>query len=331
MSEPQSPPAVTDPVLDLIRGAIPPEQPDWTENLCWTMHDPGSGISLYAHLGRMQPDRSIWEGLSLLYLPGGGLLVNRSLGVSLAAARNREYDWRPIVPLERWQFRFEGVMQRVSARELCERPLGDEPFEAVAYDLLWEALQPVYNMHGSVPGSERMHLEHGGAVRGSVTVHGQRIAVNCTGYRDHSVSRRTFTTLDSETWAHCAFPSGRVFSLLEVRRGERELRHGQVYRDGRMLEATPLVVPDLANGQGAPHSGVLRARTAQGELELRWEAIEGRHATFSLLQPVGMRPGIDRSRADSMVAVQCPARFVWEGETGYGWMERTRPLRMLAP
>jgi hypothetical protein len=50
---------------------------------------------------------------------------------------------------------------------------------------------------------------------------------------------------------------------------------------------------------------------------------------FQLLRPVGMRPGIDLSDPENMVAVQCPTKFHWDGETGYGWMERTRPLKAL--
>jgi hypothetical protein len=184
-------------------------------------------------------------------------------------------------------------------------------------------------MHGSEVASERMHLEHGGRFKGSFTLGGRRIAVDCTGYRDHSMSQRTFTTLDSETWAHCAFPSGKVFSILEVSRGERHVLHGQAYRDGHMLHATAVAVPDLEDSAGHPHHGVIRAATVAGEIELQWETIDRRFVPFNLLEPVGMRPGIDRTRVNAMVAVQCPARFRWDGEVGYGWMERTRPLRAL--
>jgi hypothetical protein len=120
-----------------------------------------------------------------------------------------------------------------------------------------------------------------------------------------------------------------VFSILEVTRAERQVLHGQVYRDGRMLHATPRVVPGLEDSSGHPHRGVIRATTEGGEVEVEWETIDGRFVPFNLLEPVGMRPGIDRSRADAMVAVQCPARFAWDGEQGYGWLERTRPLRAL--
>ena len=33
----------TDPSLDLIRTQIPEGKPDWTENIAFWMHDPGSG------------------------------------------------------------------------------------------------------------------------------------------------------------------------------------------------------------------------------------------------------------------------------------------------
>jgi hypothetical protein len=96
-----------------------------------------------------------------------------------------------------------------------------------------------------------------------------------------------------------------------------------------MLHATPQVVPDLEDSAGHPHRGVIRAASEGREIEVEWETIDGRFVPFNLLQPVGMRPGIDRARVDSMVAVQCPAKFVWEGEQGYGWLERTRQLRVL--
>ena len=50
---------------------------------------------------------------------------------------------------------------------------------------------------------------------------------------------------------------------------------------------------------------------------------------FNLLRPTGMRPGIDTAERDGMVAVQCPTRYRWNGEVGYGWLERTRRLGAL--
>jgi hypothetical protein len=320
----------TDPAIDLIRTVIPADKPDWTENIAWSMNDPASGISIYGHLGRMQPDRSIWEGLSLFFLPGGEMRVSRSLGRNPRdGAGNPEYHYKPIVPNTLWQFAFDGVVQRVDAQQLRRRPVGDEPFEAASYQLVFEALQPVFNMHKSDLDSERMHLEHGGTMKGTVVIGGKRIEINCTAYRDHSVSRRTFTTLDTETWSNCAFPSGRIFSILEVSRSGRQILEGQAYIDGKMQFAKPLVVPDLQDSSGAPHTGTISVETDSGRHSIRWETLQPQFVPFQLLRPVGMRPGIDLSDPENMVAVQCPAKFHWDGETGYGWMERTRPLKAL--
>jgi hypothetical protein len=314
--------------IDLIRTAIPENQPDWTENIAWSLHDPKTGVSIFAHLGRLQPDRRIWEGLSLIYLPDG-TLVNRSLGVSLAQARNGEYHYQPIIPAKLWHYKFDGVAQRVDPQALLHRPLGDEPFEVAAYDLVFDALQPVFNMHHSNRESERMHLEHAGRFQGTVTAAGRRYDIDCTGYRDHSVSRRTFTTLDTETWTNCAFPSGRVFSLLEVRRGERRILEGQVFIDGKMELAKPLDVPDLQDSAGGPHSGTIALESASGRHDIQWEIIDGRFLPFQLMRPVGMRPGIDLADPDNMLAVESPAKFTWGGEVGFGWMERARPIKSL--
>jgi hypothetical protein len=88
-------------------------------------------------------------------------------------------------------------------------------------------------------------------------------------------------------------------------------------------------VPDLQDSTGSPHRGTITVETASGKHDILWQTLQPRFAVFQLLRPVGMRPGIDRSDPENMVAVQCPARFDWNGETGYGWMERTRPLRAL--
>lgn len=314
-----------DPAIDLIRTEIPPDKPDWTENLCWTLHDPHSGICLYGHMGRMQPDQSIWEGLSLLYLPDGEVLVNRSLGSNLSEARNREYECRPIVANKLWQYRFDGTMQRADAERLRTRPVQDEPGEAVSYHLVYDAIQPIYNMHGADLDSERMHLEQGAIVKGHFVIGGRRIEIESRGYRDHSVSRRTFRTLDSETWSHCAFPSGRAFGILQVSRSEVQILKGQVYQNGRMEIATADCYPDLLDTAGRPHDGLVRLQTESGDIEIACEVMDGRFVPFNLLPPTGLRPGIDLSNSHSMIAVQCPAKYRWDGETGYGWLERIRP------
>jgi hypothetical protein len=319
----------TDPVLDLIRTAIPEGKPDWTENIAWSMADPKSGVSIFGHLGRLQPDRRIWEGLSLIYLPDGSTLVNRSLGISLAEARNGEYHYQPLLPNKLWRYSFDGVAQRVRPDELRRRPIGDAPFEVTAYDLTFDAVQPVFNMHRSDASSDRMHLEHGGRMRGMVMAGGQRFDIDCTAYRDHSMSQRTFTTLDSETWANCVFPSGRIFSVLEVRRGDRQILEGQIYHQGLMRLAKPLDVPALTDTAGNPSRGVLAVESEGERFEIAWELLDAGYAPFQLLRPVGMRPGLDHADPTNMAVLECPTKYIWDGEVGYGWLERSRPLSAL--
>lgn len=319
-----------DPALDLVRTEIPPDKPDWTENICWTMHDPQTGISLYGHMGRMQPDQSIWEGLSLVYLPGGQVLVNRSLGTSTSEARNQEYECKPIVANKAWHYRFSGAMQRVDAKTMRTRPIPDESSEIVTYNLGYDAIQPIYNMHGAALDSDRVHLEQAAVVKGYFVIAGKRTDIECMGYRDHSVSRRTFKTLESETWAHCAFPSGKAFSILQVSRSEVQILKGQVFRDGVMEVATATGYPDLFDTEGHPREGFVRLQTASGEIEIGCEVVGQRYACFNLLPPTGLRPGLDLSNPENMAAIQCPARYRWDGETGYGWLERIRPTRAIA-
>jgi hypothetical protein len=317
--------AETDSAIDLIRTKIPVGISDWTENICWTMHDPDTGISLYGHMGRMQPDQSVWEGLSLVFLPDGEMLVSRSMGPNVSEAKNGEYECTPIVANKVWQYRFDGMMQRVQPEALRSSPVADEPVEHVSYNVIYDAVQPIYNMHNSDLTSERMHLEQGARVQGYFEIAGKRIEVNCTGYRDHSVSRRTFKTLDSETWAHCTFPSGKTFSIMQVSRKEVQILKGQVFQNGKMQVATADMYPDLEDTAGNPRSGLIRLQVDSGDVEIQCEIKGERFIPFNLLPPVGLRPGVDLSKPENMIAVQCPATFTWDGETGYGWLERIRP------
>ncbi len=319
----------TDPAIDLIRQNIPDGKPDWTENIALTVYDPRANVSLFGHLGRLQPDRRIWEGLSLLYLPDGSAYANRSLGLSLGAARNGDYHYQPLIPGKLWRYTFNGVAQRVNPEDLRRRAVADEPFVEAGYDLLFEAIEPVFNMHKSDLASERMHLEHAGRMRGVVKIGGQAFEMDCTAYRDHSMSQRTFTTLDSETWVNAAFPSGRVFSALEVSRGERGILEGHTYEDGEMRLAHPFEVPSLADLAGNPASGVIVFERDAGRGEIHWELAAAPYVPFQLLRPVGMRAGVDHADKTSCVVLECPARFIWDGEVGYGWLERTRPLGAL--
>jgi hypothetical protein len=319
----------TDPAIDLIRTSIPEGKPDWTENIAWTMYDPTSNVSIFGHLGRLQPDRRIWEGFSLLYLPDGSAYASRSLGVSLSEARNGDYQYQPLIPGKLWRYTFNGVAQRVKPEDLQRRAIADEVFEEACYDLLFEAIEPVFNMHKSDLASERMHLEHAGRMRGVVKIGSKVFDIDTTAYRDHSMSQRTFTTLDSETWANAAFPSGRVFSLLEVTRGDRRILEGHIYENGTMRLAHPIEIPSLADLAGNPGSGVISLESGGKRHDIQWDIVAAPYVPFQLLRPVGMRAGVDHADKTSCVVLECPAKFIWGGEVGYGWLERTRPLSSL--
>jgi hypothetical protein len=147
--------------------------------------------------------------------------------------------------------------------------------------------------------------------------------------RDHSVTRRTFGTLDGQVWANCAFPSGRAFSFQEVKRKERHTLEAYVFIDGRLELATGEGMPSLEDTAGNPHRGTIRLASPFGDHEIRWETVGDRFIPFELLHPVGLRPGINRSNVEHVVAVQCPVRYEWDGEVGYCWIERCRPLKAL--
>ncbi len=93
--------------------------------------------------------------------------------------------------------------------------------------------------------------------------------------------------------------------------------------------AHPLAIPTLADLAGNPDSGVIRLESGGGRVEIRWELVKAPYVPFQLLRPVGMRAGIDPADETSCVVLECPAKFIWDDEIAYGWLERTRPLSAL--
>lgn len=100
---------------------------------------------------------------------------------------------------------------------------------------------------------------------------------------------------------------------------------GQVFRDGRMENVTALSVADLHDSSGAPYTGTINLQGDAGDIEIQYEIVDKRYVNFNLLHPVGLRPGIDLNRTECMFATECPVKFTWDGEVGYGWLERVRP------
>jgi len=101
------------------------------------------------------------------------------------------------------------------------------------------------------------------------------------------------------------------------------LNRGFVFDGSAMHDATPGELPTIHTSDGAPHSF---------EVELQEARIQGHvlHSIpFMLDEPNDLVIGADLSRPATKVIVEAPCRFEWDGEVGYGWLERSRRIDQL--
>ncbi|HEY1967275.1 MAG TPA: hypothetical protein VGH89_04970 [Pseudonocardia sp.] len=309
----------------------PPGVVNWSENLQLVVNDGRTGV--YVHLGRQTDDPGIWEGIIVVFLDGERLLVSRTFGRApdQSAATSGPLSFRPVVPCRQWQLSFDGMVRPISRAEGASGPVAEGVVVPMTLDLAVHEHSPIWGVgsQGSAGASSslhdqdwaRTHVEQACRVSGRLRVPGLGIdqTVDNVGFRDHSVGPRDFTHLVEEFWSCCAFPSGRAFVGLHVVQDNRAepFDHGFVFDGDKLHDITALSGPPLTSALGEPTDFQVTLASAAGEAELTAHMTNS--MAFSFDYPFRMPMG---PRASGAVPVEGPAEYTWDGEDGFGWIER---------
>lgn len=315
---------------------VPPQGiNNWSENLLMWAHDPESGLGIWTHMGRMGHNPEIWEGVAYVLLPGGEVLANRSMGVSRTqAAIGSEYLYTPVWPGQTWHFHFDGLAQRAKSADLSRHLIVNEPCESLAFELIFEGSHPIFDFsHQSMADQAwgTMHLEQGGTVRGSVRFGGKEFEVNCTGYRDHSAGPREYHELLTNEWVLCVLPSGRVFGSFHVTEvgNKNPMKSGFIFEDGKLSPLEAIEMPELHDFNGNPKEFNVQV-LCDGKVRELSGKMRDTYIPLTLTLPTGIATGIDRDAATLPCSIEAPAIYNWDGEIGYGWIERIRRIGSLS-
>lgn len=327
--------ARVDPLIDTPIPPIPGE----SENLVFFGHDPNTGLSFWSHMGRLAPDGSIWEGIFALYLPDGSVLSHRSIGRSVLTPATAQIRYEPTQPSQRWAIHLDGVAQRIALADTGARPVSlvhgpgtsaapRDPYEPLRVDLEFSGTSPVHDTDVSGQDWGTLHIHQLGRIRGTVKFGSRTVAVDFAGGRDHTRGPRDFTTLAGEWWATCTFPSGRSIDLLQTWHTDGAVWFSGVIRDGngtsevRRLDPVPLF-----DTLGRPAEFEIKLETDSASVGITTTVLNG--LPYTLVRPTGFLPGVVDVDASTLIAVEGAARYTWDGESAYGWIERCRPLRDL--
>ena len=306
---------------------------NWSENIVLVAHDPGTGLSIYTHIGRMPYQPMIWEGVAYIILPDGEVLVNRSLGISRSeAAIDERYRYTPVVPGSNWHFHFNGLAQRAKSCDLSQRLIENEPYEALSYSLIFDGIAPVFDFQESLVKQSwaNLHLEQCGSLRGNIRFGDKDYDIDCTGFRDHSAGPRSYVSLKSVAWVLCAFPSGRILKALYVEAEDHPLLNsGFIYDQGSISPVKMTSVPSLQDSRANPSKFVVEGISEGRTISLTGETL-GPYFTMTMPIPSGLWAGLKYDSPELTAAVEAPAIYCWDdGEKGYGWIERVKKIKDL--
>jgi len=307
------------------------EVPLWSESALIVCHDPATGISVYGHLVLLETQ--VWESIFSVYLPNGEILTDRSYSRhDPADRRTGQMVIKPIVPLESWQLGFDGMARRVLMADLAAGPLAGGPVTRLEVDLRCEGTSPTWgrgmrtdtttmnedDKNPAVSGSG-LHLEQSIRVTGTVRFDNYTIELDAVGHRDHSCGPRARSNQWRVAWANGTFPSGRTFHGLNVWVvGRPTYARGYVWDGSTMENLRDFDGPALCGPLGEPREFAASFEIAAGKQYLEGTLLGSMPTTGYM--PQGATIGAEPV---GHVAVDGPARWVWDGEIGYGWAQRT--------
>lgn len=327
--------------------------PMWSETYYWSAWNPEAGVGVYVHMGVDLEDKELLWAQTFAYLPGQMVVADRSFGRS-AERRNpmtANFTARCTEPLRRWTLRFDGAGELVSCAEMATRLVGAGPAVAMSFEVDWIATMPVWDLFKAVPiGSSdigHVHHEQVGVSRGWLRVqhprHGGEWRLDGTAFRDHSRGPRDVRPFGGDHLLGVYFPgTQRSLQILMFwdKEGKILFRTASLHQ-GDELEIIPEVEMtgierdairprSLHDLLGNPKTFEIRLNTRRGPVTLQGQVLHT--VNISVMDAnTNVNGSAIEIPGDHLVLAECQAQVRWpDGDTGYGFFERTYKKSLLA-
>ena len=318
-----------------LSGSWPPEAdlprvgyqdpPDHLEAYWMYGYDPDSHVGHYLYLAAEKGDVLLRRESVFLLLPDGSVLAQGGSGRNShgAVAAGDRLRLECLEPFRRWRGRYAGPVHRLAGDELVAGPRPGSELVGVTVDVEVESVAAPWNTEGDWgerPPSLRYHQFY--EAHGTVEASGTRYSFAGPGFRSHSRRRRDMPGFTGHAIINGLFPSGRGFGLLRYRAtaGRPERGRGFLYVDGVLHDADVVVWPhlDLAVPRGERLTIELQAGRHRAVITAETIA-----STFVTPTPQGRTYGAHPGDGPGTVLSPAFARYEWDGETGYGGLERS--------
>ncbi len=287
---------------------------NFNESMYFNFFDRGKGLGGFLRVGN-RANEGYAEATLCLFFPTGEVIFNymRPQIDSNDAFDAGGIKFEVVEPLVKLRSTFEGGGVFLQHPEQMADPgqaFRENPHKRVSVDITHEAVGPVYGSTGAGRTEDpekafaRAHYEQHMRTTGSITIDGERFAVDGTGLRDHSWGPRHWQAIHSYRWLTCAFDEGFSLMVSEIRPdADTRNQNGVVIRDGKLERITKI---DLASEfvPNTPHHRSMKATLGldSGE-ELQ---IEGAVKGFIPLR--NRRAGMVTHIGEAMTEYRCAGR-----------------------
>lgn len=313
----------------------PPEVPLWAENYIYEIACSEAGAAFFLHLGRQSFDLHLWRDTVVADLGGPEVYLWRGFGrgASHEGPGGSQLRFRCDAPYREWTLRFDGAALRAKRTEVAHDAGGalrDGPIVPFQLHLKAIADGPVWDIGRSIAGHDwgKAHYQQSMRVTGEVKVDGVATRLEGVATRDHTRGPRNFSTLGSYAWIHGGFPGGRRFITLALdpRKGHEQppVRMGVVSQGDRMttVEVLQTAIPQTRDGE--PRRYTLQLKGPDGLEELEAERLSTVVLGIGTPNHLMLGPSTDPGCVAHMFSSF--TRFRWNGETCYGFSERSIAL-----
>lgn len=311
--------------------------PGWSETMFFMVWSPGEGVGLWLHMGVVPEDKTLWWAQVYAMLPDGVVLVDRSFGRTTdpAGPDTGNLSVKCTEPLRRWRLSFDGAGEISSTGALAGGLVGAGIAAPFSFLVELDAFAPVYDMHAAT-GAEldwnagAIHHEQTFSARGELVTLGERFQfTDGVAVRDHSQGVRDFKEFNGWVWTHAMWPgSGRVLAGALMWRGGSSRWIGSVgmlYEAGRTEVIGDFQMTGLSAYGGYPRALTQRHIRGDGtEVTVEGEVLH--NVTMTYAEPNHNLNGAllhpSQGRENHLVADESVMRWMWDGEVGYGHVER---------
>lgn len=304
----------------------------WSETGFFQAYNPVENVGVFTHVCRCQQDLDLWSAHTLVFLPDGEILADRSFGrspnqrdVCAGAARILIEE-----PFRQWRSVFDGHGERTSMEGLAKGVRGAGAGVAMRYDVTGTACGPVWDLaadnDGAPPGGNWAgdgHYQQNFLTRGTLTVAGKTWSLDGVGWNDHSRGPRTFDHYGTHRWLSAILPGATLHAIsLWDTQGVQRTAVGSLFRaEGK--ERVTVNFPGISDTLGGPFNYDITVTRQNGEqLILQAETLHPQVLTITgandNLNGIDWE-GDDNSTVhfDSTVRLTLP-----DGQVGYGYAER---------